>query len=172
MTYVFKNLKADTATFEDFREEYEKNFGDDFFEFTDEEDIPTGKIAEANHGFIHAYLEYVELWEDDDNDEVVEIGDVKNYFVDSYDNYYELIRTDGFNWYQNGDKPEELTDDDILNEFPQEWKDELMTEDEAYEKSQQMDDFHSYFSIEDMCEGIRAEIQRLIDEERENEDNE
>lgn len=75
MTYVFKNLKADTATFEDFREEYEKNFGDDLFEFTDEEDIPTGKIVEVNHGFIHAYSEYVELWIDDDNDEVVEIGD-------------------------------------------------------------------------------------------------
>lgn len=89
----------------------------------------------------------------------------KNYFVDSYENYGELINTDAFNWYQNGDKPEDLTDEDILNEFPQEWKDGLMTEDEAYEVSRQMDDFHSYFSTEDMCEGIRAEIQRLIDEE-------
>ncbi len=96
----------------------------------------------------------------------------KNYFVDSYDNYYELINTDAYAWFANGTKPEELTDDDILNEFPQEWKDELMTEDEAHEKSRQMDDFHSYFSTEDLCEGIREEIQRLIDEEYNKDDEE
>lgn len=67
MTYIFKNLNSRTATFEDFRKEYLKQFGVDFFDGTDEKDIPTGLIRNGNNGFIHAYAksEHVELWEDD-----------------------------------------------------------------------------------------------------------
>ena len=67
MTYIFKNLNARTATFEDFRKEYQKQFGIDCFDGMDEEDIPTGLIREENNDFIHAYVgkDHVELWEDD-----------------------------------------------------------------------------------------------------------
>lgn len=75
MTYVFKNLKADIATFEDFREEFQKHFDYDYYETTDEEDIPTGLIKASNDEFIHAYQkeEFVELWMDDNDNEVVEL---------------------------------------------------------------------------------------------------
>ena len=76
MTYIFKNLNSRTATFEDFRKEYLEQFGVDFFEGTDKEDIPTGLIRNSNNGFIHAYAksEYVELWVDDGNFRAVIIG--------------------------------------------------------------------------------------------------
>lgn len=92
----------------------------------------------------------------------------KKYFVDSYDNYNELINTDACAWFANGTKPEELSDDAILNEFSSEWKEGLMEEDDARKKSMEMDDFHGYFSTEDLCEGVREKIKRLIDEDIEN----
>ena len=45
------------------------------YEMKFEEDIPTGLIKASNDEFIHAYQkeEFVELWMDDDNNEVVEL---------------------------------------------------------------------------------------------------
>lgn len=60
MTHVL-NLGAD-ATFEEFRKEFENEFGFDYFEFT--EDIPTGKISEANHEFIMIENGHVVVWVD------------------------------------------------------------------------------------------------------------
>lgn len=73
MTYIFKRLKGST-TFEEFRSEYEKKFDEDYFEFTDEEDIPNGRICDSNNEFIKINKEgYVQLWIDEADDSTVEI---------------------------------------------------------------------------------------------------
>lgn len=73
MTYIFKNLGENT-TFEEFRNEYEKKFGDDYFEFTDKEDVPSGRIGDSNNEFIKINNDgYVELWIDEADDSIVEI---------------------------------------------------------------------------------------------------
>ena len=72
MTYKFTKLNSN-ATFEDFRKAYINAFGSDYYEFTDEEDIPTGKISEANDEFVKVVNSNVELWIDDGEETVTSI---------------------------------------------------------------------------------------------------
>lgn len=74
MTYVFKNLNARTATVRDFKEEYKKQFGEDFFEGYDEEDIPAdNEPANRASADVNTWNGVVEMWLDDCDDQIVEL---------------------------------------------------------------------------------------------------
>ena len=83
MKYRFVNLGAD-ATFEDFRAEYERIFGEDFFEDTLDDDIPTGLIADEDDLYINVVDGKVELYTNNGDKRVKEVGGFvldSNYFV-------------------------------------------------------------------------------------------
>lgn len=72
MLYIFRNLK-DNATFDDFRKEHFEQFGFDFYEYTEDENIPKGIIAEQNNEWVYyskiyngivMYCDDIELSED------------------------------------------------------------------------------------------------------------
>lgn len=69
MTYIFKNLDSN-ATFDDFRREYENHFGEDYYASSEPEDIPCGKIADANNAWVrYDYsIGNITLWIDDSDD--------------------------------------------------------------------------------------------------------
>lgn len=92
---------------------------------------------------------------------------MKRYFVTTYEKLNEFAQEDAYLWHQNGNTPEELTDEKILNEF-EDWIDENCMElEEAQELAYNSDDFTSYFELHELCEKIREELQEIIDEEKE-----
>jgi D-hexose-6-phosphate mutarotase len=94
----------------------------------------------------------------------------KKYFVTSYDEFKETAKNDAYNWYQNGCRSKDLSDEDIINEFSEEWRSELITEEEASDKADSLDDFHTYFSTHDMCEAIRENLENFRRLETENQE--
>lgn len=84
MTYVF-NYLGSNCTFEGFRAMYKSVFGNDYYEFTDADDIPTGLISTSNDEFVTIKNGRVRLWIDDGND--------KNEYIMEVANRNEIIGT-------------------------------------------------------------------------------
>lgn len=67
MKYIFTNLTSE-ATFKEFQKEHIRVFGDDYF--VSDEDVPEGKIKEANDEFLRVEHDHIAMWIDDNsNDE-------------------------------------------------------------------------------------------------------
>lgn len=72
MKYIFKKLDSE-ATFESFRAAHLEAFDNDYYEFTNIDEIPVGKIKTANDPFIMVENNHVTMWIDDGDEAEVEI---------------------------------------------------------------------------------------------------
>ena len=86
----------------------------------------------------------------------------KVYFVSTYDEFWRLAQDDAYNWIHSGYHPDELTDEDILNEYCDWIEENCMTEEEAYDN---MNEFQNIFvhSLHELCEEARKFMQEIID---------
>lgn len=86
---------------------------------------------------------------------------MNRYFVTSYENFRNMAKDDAYAWSQNGYKADELSNDDIINEYGNDFISQLMTEEDAYKELNLHDDTYGVFSLDDLCEKTRDYLQDI-----------
>lgn len=86
---------------------------------------------------------------------------MNRYFVTTYEDYRNMAKDDAYAWALNDYKSDELTNDDIINEYGNDFIAQLMTEEDAYEELNKYDDTYGIFSICDLCDLTREYLQKI-----------